>query len=245
MKKKVAFITGASHRIGAQLTRTFHDAGFNIILHYHRSEAEATALQEKLCKIRPDSVALLCLDLVNLDDWDSVNKFCVDKWGRVDVLINNASSFFPTPAGKVTKEDWDDLVGTNLRAPFFLCQALAPALKEVAGNIVNIIDIHGERPLKNYPVYSIAKAGLGMMTRSLAKELAPEVRVNGISPGAILWPEKQAEVTENTKATIIRQIPLKRQGAPEDIATAALFLARDAPYVNGQILAVDGGRSLS
>lgn len=245
MHNKVALITGASHRIGAQLTRTFHDAGYNIILHYHTSETEALALQEDLCGTRPDSVALLCLDLVNLDDCSDICESCLDKWGRLDVLVNNASSFFPTPVGKVTAQDWDDLIGTNLRAPFFLCQAVAPALKEVAGNIVNIIDIHGDRPLKNYPVYSIAKAGLGMLTRSLAKELAPEVRVNGVSPGAILWPEKQAEVSEATKATIIRQIPLKRQGAPEDVATTALFLSRDAPYVNGQILAVDGGRSLS
>lgn len=245
MTNKVAFITGGAHRIGAQLTRTFHGAGYNIVLHYHTSEAEAVALQSELHRVRPASVALLSFDLVNIDDWQPVRDFCHNQWGRLDVLVNNASSFYPTPIGDVDRGQWDDLVGTNLRAPFFLSQALAPALKEVAGNIVNIIDIHGERPLKNYSVYSIAKAGLAMMTRSLAKELAPEVRVNGISPGAILWPESQAKVTDNTKATIIRQIPLKRQGAPEDISTAALFLCRDAPYVNGQILAVDGGRSLS
>ncbi len=245
MTNKVAFITGAAHRIGAQLTRTFHAAGYNIVLHYHTSEAEALSLQEELCKARPRSIALLSLDLVDVDDWDDICDFCQSRWGHVDVLINNASTFYPTPMGGITREQWADLLGTNLRAPFFLCQAMAPALREVAGNIVNIIDIHGDRPLKNYPVYSIAKAGLAMMTRSLAKELAPEVRVNGVAPGTILWPEKQAELTEKTKATIIRQIPLKRQGAPEDVATAALFLSRDAPYVNGQILSVDGGRSLS
>lgn len=242
---KVAFISGGAQRIGAQLTRTFHDAGYNIILHYNTSEKEALALRDTLCKERKDSVVPFSLDLLQMHDWDSVRDFSLEHWGRLDVLINNASSFYPTRVGKVKEAQWDDLLGTNLRAPFFLSQALAPALKEVAGNIVNIIDIHGDRPLKNYPVYSIAKAGLAMMTRSLAKELAPEVRVNGIAPGAILWPESQAKVNETTKATIIRQIPLKRQGAPEDIATAALFLCRDAPYVNGQILSVDGGRSLS
>lgn len=242
---KVAFISGGAQRIGAQLTRTFHDAGYNIILHYNSSEKEALALRDTLCKARKDSVVPFSLDLLQMHDWDSVRDFSLKHWGRVDVLINNASSFYPTRIGKVREAQWEDLIGTNLRAPFFLSQALAPALKEVAGNIVNIIDIHGDRPLKNYSVYSVAKAGLAMMTRSLAKELAPEVRVNGIAPGAILWPENEAKVSETTKATIIRQIPLKRQGAPEDIATAALFLCRDAPYVNGQILSVDGGRSLS
>jgi pteridine reductase len=227
------------------MVKTFHREGFNIILHYNRSEEAAQELQTQLCSIREDSVRLLQLDLVNCTDWDGVVTFCQDQWGRLDVLINNASSFYPTRLGQIEESDWDDLVGTNLKAPFFLCQALAPALRENAGTIVNIVDIHASRPLKNYSVYSVAKAGLIMLTRSLAKELAPEVRVNAIAPGAILWPENKAELTDQTRANIIRQIPLKRQGAPEDVAKTALFLATTAPYINGQILAVDGGRSLS
>jgi pteridine reductase len=245
MKTKVVLVTGAAKRIGARITRTFHQAGYNIILHYNQSADEAHELQEKLNSERSDSVSLLQLDLVNYSEWKDLEDRCMDTWGRLDVLVNNASTFYPTVIGTATDSEWNDLIGSNLKAPFFLSQALAPCLKEFAGNIVNICDIHGDRPLKNYSIYSIAKAGLAMMTRSLAKELAPEVRVNGIAPGAILWPEEQAEVSEGLKATIIRQIPLKRQGAPEDVANTALFLAQDAPYINGQILSVDGGRSLS
>jgi pteridine reductase len=245
MQTKVVLVTGAAKRIGARITRTFHQAGYNIILHYNRSTDEAHELQEKLNSERPDSVTLLKLDLVNHSKWNDLRDQCMDTWGRLDVLVNNASTFYPTVIGAASDSEWNDLIGSNLKAPFFLSQTLAPCLKEFAGNIVNICDIHGDRPLKNYSIYSIAKAGLAMMTRSLAKELAPEVRVNGIAPGAILWPDEKAEVSEGLKATIIRQIPLKRQGAPEDVANTALFLARDAPYVNGQILSVDGGRSLS
>lgn len=245
MKTKVVLVTGAAKRIGARITRAFHHAGYNIILHYNHSEDEAQKLQNMLNSQRANSVSLLKLDLIDYNEWQKLEDQCMDQWGRLDVLVNNASTFYPTAFGNATDSDWNDLIGSNLKAPFFLSQALAPCLKEFAGNIVNICDIHGDRPLKNYPIYSIAKAGLAMMTRSLAKELAPEVRVNGIAPGVILWPEEQAEVSEGTKATIIRQIPLKRQGAPEDVANTALFLARDAPYINGQILSVDGGRSLS
>jgi len=242
---KVALITGAAERIGAEICRHFHKKGFNILLHYNKSEDSARALSKELSRSRPDSVRTMQWDLINTTQWEGLLDVCLDPWGRLDVLVNNASTFYPTPLATVSQQDWDNLMGTNLRAPYFLCQALAPGLREVAGTIVNIIDIHGARPLKNYSVYSMAKAGLAMMTRSLAKELAPEVRVNGLSPGAILWPENEAKLTEQAKATIIRQIPLKRQGAPEDVAKAALFLACDAPYVNGQIIAVDGGRSLS
>lgn len=245
MKTKVVLVTGAAKRIGARITRTFHQAGYNIIVHYNHSADEAHELQKKLNAERPNSVSLLELDLVDYNEWENLEDQCMDTWGRLDVLVNNASTFYPTVIGSASDSDWNDLIGSNLKAPFFLSQALAPCLKEFAGNIINICDIHGGRPLKNYSIYSIAKAGLAMMTRSLAKELAPDVRVNGIAPGAILWPEEQAEVSEGIKATIIRQIPLKRQGAPEDVANTALFLARDAPYINGQILSVDGGRSLS
>ena len=245
MKTKVVLVTGAAKRIGAQISRAFHHAGYNVILHYNQSVDEAKKLQGELNSGRPDSVSLMCLDLVKNCQWNELQDQCLEQWGRLDVLVNNASTFYPTVVGTVTDSQWDDLIGSNLKAPYFMSQALAPCLKEFAGNIVNICDIHGDRPLKSYSVYSIAKAGLAMMTRGLAKELAPEVRVNGIAPGAILWPEKQAEVKDSTKATIIRQIPLKRQGAPEDVANTAVFLARDAPYINGQILSVDGGRSLS
>lgn len=242
---KVALVTGGAQRIGAEICRCFHHDGYNILLHYNQSEAAAKSLQSELCESRKDSVRLLQLDFVDNKAWSPLLDFCRDQWGRLDVLVNNASSFYPTPFGEVTEQHWDDIFNSNLKGPYFLSQALAPALREVAGCIVNIIDIHGERPLKNYSVYSIAKAGLAMLTRSLAKELAPEVRVNGISPGAILWPENLASISEQTRATIIRQIPLKRQGAPEDVGRTACFLAHNAPYINGQILAVDGGRSLS
>jgi pteridine reductase len=245
MKTKVVLVTGAAKRIGAQISRAFHHAGYNVILHYNQSVDDAKNLQAELDSQRPGSVSLMCLDLVKNCPWQELEDRCMQQWGRLDVLVNNASTFYPTVVGTVTDSQWEDLIGSNLKAPYFLSQALAPCLKEFAGNIVNICDIHGDRPLKNYSVYSVAKAGLAMMTRGLAKELAPEVRVNGIAPGAILWPEQQAEVKDSTKATIIRQIPLKRQGAPEDVANTAVFLARDAPYINGQILSVDGGRSLS
>jgi pteridine reductase len=245
MVDKVAVITGAARRIGAELARTLHANDFNIVLHYNTSAEAATALAQELNRRRPESVALLQQDLLDCSEWDTIQDQCCSHWGRIDLLINNASSFYPTPFGTITPQQWDDLVGTNLKAPFFLSQAVAPSLKTVAGSIINIIDIHASRPLKGYSAYSIAKAGLIMLTRSLAKELAPEVRVNGIAPGAILWPESVAEIDEQTRANIIRQIPMKRQGSPEDVAATALFLATHAPYINGQIIAVDGGRSLS
>lgn len=245
MKTKVVLITGSARRIGAQLSRTFHQAGFNVILHYHKSREEVRKLRSELEKKRKDSTCLLELDLLGENIWDDVIRTCQNQWGRLDVLINNASTFYPTDLGNTEESQWDDLMGTNLKAPYFLCQAIAPSLKEVAGCIVNIIDIHGDRPLKHHPVYSIAKAGLAMMTRSLAKELAPEIRVNGVSPGTILWPENNSGLSEDIRSNIIRQIPLKRQGSPEDISNTALFLATQAPYINGQILSVDGGRSLS
>ncbi len=242
---KVALVTGGAQRIGAEICRCFHQQGYNILLHYNQSEAAARTLQSELCRARKDSVRLLQLNLVANKDWAPLLNFCHDQWGRLDVLVNNASSFYPTPFGEVTDRQWNDIMESNLKGPYFLSQTLAPALREVAGCIVNIIDIHGDRPLKNYSVYSIAKAGLAMLTRSLAKELAPEVRVNGIAPGAILWPQDEASISEQTRSNIIRQIPLKRQGAPEDVGRTACFLADSAPYINGQVLAVDGGRSLS
>lgn len=240
---KVVLITGAAHRIGAMTARTLHSAGANIVLHYRDSKQGAMLLQDELNELRPDSVSLVQCDLHETTTLSELGQKAYAAWGRLDVLINNASTFYPTPVGKVDEEQWNDLIGTNLKAPFFLAQATAPYLKRERGCIVNIVDIHAERPLKDHPVYSIAKAGLVMLTKSLACELGPEVRVNAVAPGAILWPEN--EMDEDTKQRIISRTFLKRQGNPQDIARAVLFLIRDADYTSGQVLTVDGGRSLN
>src|SRR5512139_966882 len=240
---QVVLITGAAHRIGATTARLLHGAGANIVLHYRQSKQGAEQLQAELNGHRADSVALVQGDLLDITRLDGIVHEAHAVWGRLDVLINNASTFYPTPVGTITQQHWDDLLGSNLKAPLFLSQAAAPFLKQSHGCIVNIVDIHAERPLRAHPVYSIAKAGLVMLTKSLACELGPEVRVNAIAPGAILWPEH--EMDEATKARIIDRTFLKRQGSPEDIARAALFLIRDADYTSGQILNVDGGRSLN
>lgn len=243
MTNKVALITGAAHRIGATVARTLHAQGMNIVIHYRSSRKGALALQKELQAQRPDSVILLQTDLLEIDKLTSLVKEAHKAWGRLDVLINNASTFYPTKVGKVDEKVWDDLMGSNLKAPFFLAQAVAPMLRQTHGCIVNIVDIHAERPLKAHPVYSMAKAGLAMMTKSLAAELGPEVRVNGVAPGAILWPEN--EMDDVTKQRIISRTFLKRQGNAMDIARTIRFLVEDAPYISGQILAVDGGRSLN
>lgn len=240
---KVVLITGASHRIGATTAQLLHSAGANIVLHYRHSKDGAEKLQTALHQHRSDSVALVQGELLDTGRMEGIVREAHAAWGRLDVLINNASTFYPTPVGTITPQQWDDLLGSNLKAPLFLSQAAAPFLKQTHGCIVNIVDIHAERPLRQYPVYSIAKAGLVMLTKSLACELGPEVRVNAIAPGAILWPEH--EMDEATKAKILDRTFLKRQGSPEDIARAALFLIRDADYTSGQILNVDGGRSLN
>lgn len=240
---KVVLITGAAHRIGAATAHLLHSAGANIVLHYRQSRAAAEALQNELQAQRPASVALVQGDLLNTARLGGVVQEAQAVWGRLDALINNASTFYPTPIGTISEAHWDDLLGSNLKAPLFLSQAAAPFLKQSRGCIVNIVDIHAERPLREHPVYSVAKAGLAMLTKSLACELGPEVRVNAIAPGAILWPE--SEMDDATKAKILDRTFLKRQGSPEDIARAALFLIRDADYTSGQILNVDGGRSLN
>ncbi len=244
MTTRVALITGAARRIGAVLATSFHGAGYNVILHYLNSEAEAIALQTHLNQLRNNSATLLQADLTDTNDWGSLALECTEHWGRIDVLVNNASVFYPTLVGNVTVDMWQELIGSNLRAPFFLSQALIPALNKSTGNIINIVDIHAEKPLKDYPVYSIAKAGLAMLTQSLAKELAPHIRVNGVAPGTILWPEDKATLSESAKENILNKVPLGRQGTPEDIARTVLFLADDAPYITGQIINVDGGRSV-
>ncbi|HEB56403.1 MAG TPA: pteridine reductase [Gammaproteobacteria bacterium] len=239
---KVALITGAAHRIGASTARLLHAEGMNLVLHYRSSREAAQKLQETMLEKRPDSVILVQTDLRKIDNLPALIKEATDAWGRLDVLINNASTFYQTSIDKAREKDWDDLMGTNLKAPFFLSQAAAPQLKKNHGCIINMVDIHAERPLKAYPIYSMAKAGLVMMTRALACELGPEVRVNGVAPGAILWPEN---IDDITRQRIVSRTFLKRKGEPGDIARAILYLIRDAQYMSGQVLTIDGGRSLN
>ena len=225
------------------MARHFHAQGFNLVLHYHRSQQAAEALKQELETARQHSVSLVSANLLDTAALPVLVKHAASVWQRLDILVNNASSFYPTPLAEANEQHWSDLMGTNLKAPFFLAQAAYPYLKERAGCIVNIVDIHADRPLKGYPVYSMAKAGLVMMTKALAGEMGPEVRVNAIAPGAILWPEHAMD--DVTQEKIISRTFLKRQGSPDDIARAALFLIRDAAYTSGHILTVDGGRSLN
>jgi pteridine reductase len=241
--KQIALITGGAHRIGAELARALHAHGYDLVLHYRRSRAAAEQLAEELESRRARSVALVQAELLDPTALAPLVQTAIVRWGRLDLLVNNASSFYPTPIGSVTDAQWEELLGTNLKAPFFLAQAAAPHLRASGGCIVNIIDIHGERPLKDHAVYSIAKAGLVMLTKSLARELGPEVRVNGVAPGAILWPERG--VSEAAQREILGRTALGRHGHPRDVAGAVLYLAREAGYMTGQILTVDGGRSLS
>jgi len=240
---KTVLLTGGARRIGAAIARTLHRAGMNLALDYRFSGEEAAALRDELNRRRADSVILLQADLRDTASLPALVEQTIARWGRLDALINNASSFYPTPLGRTTEADWDDLLASNLKAPFFLSQAAAPQLRAVEGSIINLVDIYARLPLENHPVYCAAKAGLAMLTRSLAWELGPAVRVNGIAPGAILWPEQ--EMSEATKAQLLSRIPLRRRGEPEDIASTVLFLLQDACYITGQIIAVDGGRSLS
>jgi len=239
---KTALITGAAHRIGAQILRTLHAEGMNVALHYRSSAAAAQALGAELEARRADSVLLLQADLQKVGDFPAILKLVCERFGGLDLLVNNASSFYATPLGEASEAQWEDLIGSNLKAPFFLSQAAAPRLRERAGSIVNLVDIYSERPLKGHPIYSAAKAGNAMLVKALARELGPAVRVNGVSPGAILWPEQG--MTQEQRAQILERTALKRAGSPEDIARTVLFLVRDAPYITGQIIAVDGGRSL-
>lgn len=244
MQKKVVLITGGAKRVGAAICRFLHADGADLMIHYRTSAVEARALQADLNALRPDSVALVQADLLNIANLPTLVQETVQRFGRLDVVVNNASSFFPTPVGEIKESDWDDLIGTNLKTPLFLSQAAAPHLRKAEGCIVNIVDIHAERPMKSYVAYNAAKGGLVSLTRSLARELGPEVRVNGIAPGPILWPEDDAWADELARQRIINTTLLKRGGEPEDIARAARFLVNDAPYVTGQIINVDGGRSV-
>ncbi len=242
LNDKVALITGAAQRIGAQIARTLHGAGMKLVLHYRGSQAAAQALATELNQSRANTATLLQADLSDPATLAPLVEAAAAHWGRLDALVNNASTFYPTPVGTVTLPQWQDLMDVNLKAPFFLAQAAAPLLTKSGGCIVNIADIHADRPLKGYPVYCMAKAGLVMMTRALARELGPAVRVNAVAPGAILWPEQGLDSA--AQASILARTALKRQGNPKDIASTVLFLIRDAEYITGQVLSVDGGRSL-
>ena len=244
MQGKVVLITGGAKRLGATICRRLHVAGASLMLHYRTSAGEARLLQAELNHQRKDSVALIQADLLDLGKLPSLIDQTVQIFGRLDALVNNAASFYPTPVGEITADDWETLIGANLRAPLFIAQAAAPALKKAQGAIVNITDIHAERPLKNYVLYSVAKAGLVGLTRSLARELAPEVRVNAVAPGPILWPDDDT-FDELSRQRIISHTPLKREGTPEDVARAVHFLLAEATYVTGETINVDGGRHVA
>jgi pteridine reductase len=241
---KVVLVTGGAKRVGAAIARRLHREGASLMLHYRGSEREAKALRAELNAARADSAALVQADLLDVPGLSEIVKNTLGRFERLDALVNNASAFFPTPVGEMTLASWDSLVGANLRAPLFLSQAAAPHLKKTGGAIVNITDIHAERPLKGYVIYSIAKTGLAGLTRSLARELAPEVRVNGVAPGAIVWPE-DGSWDDLTRQRIVSHTLLKRTGDPDDIARAVYYLIAEAPYVTGAIIAVDGGRSIN
>lgn len=240
---KVALITGASQRLGAATSRQLHQQGYNIVVHYRHSKKQAQALASELNAIRHNSCKCIQADLDQIPEVEILAQETLASWQRLDLLVNNASGFFPTPIGECTEQQWDNLFGSNSKAPLFLSQALAPALANTQGSIVNMIDIHANAPLNNHTLYCMAKSALKMMTLSLAKELAPNIRVNGVSPGAILWPKPEQEMTPQEKQHILSGIPLQRLGHLDDIASTVAFLA-SANYITGQIIAVDGGRSL-
>jgi pteridine reductase len=239
---RCVLITGGAKRLGAAIGRRLHAAGADVVVHYHQSRPAADALVAEFEALRAGSALAVRADLHDVARLPDLAQAAVARFGRLDVLVNNASTFYPTPVGSITLQQFDDLVGTNLRAPLFLSQAATPALRESRGLIINMVDIHGRRPLKAHPVYSSAKAGLVMLTKSLARELGPEIRVNGIAPGPVLWPERDLDAA--LKEEIVARTALKRSGSPDDIARAAYFFAAEAPYVTGQVIAVDGGRSL-
>ena len=244
MQGKTVLITGGAKRVGAAICRMLHRDGADLMIHYRSSAGEARALAAELNLLRTGSAALVQADLLNTDGFPNLVQETVNTFGKLDVLINNASSFYPTEIGDITPAQWDDLIGTNLKAPLFLSQAAAPELRNSRGCIVNITDIHADRPMKSYVVYSAGKAGLVGLTKSLARELGPEVRVNAVAPGPIMWPEDDPNFDEVSRQRIVSHTLLKRTGEADDIARAARFLIEDAPYVTGHILAVDGGRSV-
>lgn len=238
---KTALITGAANRVGAAIARALHGAGAHVVIHYRNSIEPAQDLCEELLGLRDDSASLAQADLLDMNQVEQLAKQAIAATGHMDILVNNASTYYPTPLGEANEVQWDDLMGSNAKAPFFLAQALAPQLIGNRGTIINLVDIHAERPHQEHPIYSMAKAANGMLVKSLARELAPEVRVNGIAPGAILWPDNFMEDEE--KQAVLTRIPLARPGTPADIARTVLFLV-ESPYITGQIIAVDGGRTV-
>jgi len=244
LQGKVVLVTGGARRVGAAICRRLHAAGANLLVHYRSAALEARALQVELNARRADSVALAQADLLKTAACSQLVKAALKHFGQLDAVVNNASSFYPTAIGEITEQAWDDLVGTNLKAPLFLAQAAAPELRKQHGCIVNLVDIHAELPMRNHAVYTAAKGGLAALTRALARDLGPEIRVNGVAPGTILWPDDETWRDELSRQRIINQTALKRIGEPDDIAKAVQFLLADAPYITGQILAVDGGRRL-
>ena len=242
IEDKVVLVTGGAQRIGAQIVRTLHGAGMKVAIHHHASGVAAEQLAAELNGVRSDSAATVRGDLDDAAAQSGLIAAVSARFGRLDALVNNASRFYPTPLDTATATQWDELMGSNLRAPFFLAQAAAPLLRAAGGCIVNLVDVHAQRPLEGHSIYCMAKAANAMMVMALARELGPAVRVNGVAPGAILWPDR--ELSDTARQEILDRTALKRTGAMEDIAKAVLFLVRDADYVTGQVLAVDGGRSI-
>ncbi len=245
LENKVVLITGGAKRVGACISRELHAHGANLMIHYNTSNKEAKALQAELNLKRKDSVSIIQGDLLNMSVVSSLPAETVKRFGQLDILINNASTYEPTEIGNINEDNWQDLIGSNLKAPVFLCQAAAKELKKNKGCIINITDMHIESPKKGYVVYSVAKAGLVTLTKSLATELSPHVRVNAVAPGPVLWPENNPQFDEVYRKRVISQTLLKRIGDPSDIANAVKFLAADAPFITGHVLAVDGGRSIN
>lgn len=242
-ERPVALITGAGKRVGAVIARTLHAAGYDLALHHRHSAADAELLAASLERQRSDSTFVLQAELAELDALPGMVQRVLARFGRLDALVNNASAFYPTPVGSATVAQWNELFASNAQAPFFLAQTATPALREAHGAIVNLVDIYAERPLANHPLYCMAKAALEAMTRSLALDLGPDIRVNGVAPGAVMWPS-DGKAYDDQQAMLART-PLQRAGSPEDVAGAVLWLLRDAPFVTGQIIRVDGGRTLS
>ncbi|WP_430391516.1 pteridine reductase [Dyella sp. 20L07] len=242
-ERPVVLITGAGKRVGAVIARTLHAAGYDLALHYRHSATETELLATSLERQRSGSTYTVQAELADIDGLPDVVQRVLSRFGRLDALINNASAFYPTPIGTATPAQWNELFASNAQAPFFLAQAAVPALRDARGAIINLVDIYAERPLANHPLYGMAKAALAAMTRALALDLGPEVRVNGVAPGAVMWPS-DGKPYDDQQAMLART-PLQRAGSPEDVAGTVLWLLRDAPFVTGQIIRVDGGRTLS
>lgn len=240
---KVVLITGGAKRVGAVIARTLHGAGYDVALHCRYSTAEADALAQQLCAQRPNSAFVLQADLADMQALPKLIASTLSHYGRLDALINNASAFYPTPVELATTAQWNELFASNAQAPFFLVQAALPALRATHGTVINLVDVYAERALAQHPIYVMAKAALEAMTRCLALDLGPDVRVNGVAPGAVMWPSDGKPYAD--QEAILTRTPLKRAGAPEDVAGTVLWLLRDAPFVTGQIIRVDGGRSIT